>query len=111
MQTITEINVKDVVAQAIQQGVEVAEQTDDKGSNGSEAFQYVALSVKGQRKVQNQLKKLDTVHHDSYYGYLITVCSAGQGDYGYYKGEAFCNAVATSLKQNGISAYAADRLL
>lgn len=106
-----QINVEQVVNEAIAKGVEAANATDDKGSNGSEAFQYVQLRVKGQRKVQNQLKKIDAVRKDHYYGYLITRNSGLGTGYGFYKGEAFCDAVAKHLNANGITAYATDRLL
>lgn len=100
-----------IVKKAIQAGKEAATKTDDQGSNGSEAWQYVQLFVKGQRKLQNELKKIEGVKRDSYYGYLITAVECGIHGYGYYKGEAFCQAVAKSLRDDGIKAYAGDRLL
>lgn len=105
------MNVEQIVTEAIAKGKAAADATDDKGSNGSEAWQYVAITTKKLIKLQNQLKKIDAVKHDSYYGYLITPTRAGQMGYGYWKGEAFCDAVAAHLRDNGIVAYAHDRLL
>lgn len=109
--TTQELNVQAIVAEAIELGKKAADATDDQGSNGSEAFQYVQLRVKGQRKVQNQLKKIAVVTNDHYYGYMITSTDALGTGYGYYKADAFTATVATYLSDNGITAYAADRCL
>lgn len=106
-----ENKVAKIVSDAIAKGKEAADNTDDKGSNGSEAFQYVSLTTKKLIKLQNQLKKIDGAEKDFYYGWLITPLKAGELGYGFYKGEAFCEAVAKHLRDNGIVAYALDRLL
>lgn len=103
--------VVDIVHAAVLAGIKAADATDDKGSNGSEAFQYVQLNAKGDRKLQNQLKKAAGVKHDAFYGYIITATEASQYGYGYWKGEAFCDTIAKYLDEKGIPAYAADRLL
>lgn len=75
-------------------------------SNGSEAWQAVRFQTKGNRKLQNQLKKLDGVDHDAYWGYLISA----PFDH-YYKEEAYNDAFVKSLAENGIVATKVERLL
>lgn len=104
---------KDILDQAAEAAAQAIVDVDDKGTNGSEAWHYVQLRIKGQRKLQNDLKAIGAqkdydVDKDYYYGYIITSNLIGLG---FYKAEAWCRAFAHILNENGIYAYAKDRLL
>lgn len=97
----------------LEQIIEVA---NDKGlyaadaitqeSNGSEAWQAVQFKTKGNRKIQNELKKIEGVTRDSYWGYLIHAPFSN-----YYKEDAYLSAFVSSLQEQGIEANKVERLL
>ncbi len=87
--------------------VEEHEFTDvQKMSNGSEAWQAVQITTKNLRKLQNQLKKIEDVRRDYYWGYLI---SAPLNNF--YFEEVWTEAFADYLRRNGIGAHRVERLL
>ena len=75
-------------------------------SNGSEAWQAVSLRVKGMRKVQNQLKKIEDVRFDSYHGYLVSAPFSN-----YFLEEAWLKAFAGYVNKSSIPASYTERLL
>jgi hypothetical protein len=94
-----------VIEIANDRGLEAADQVT-RESNGSEAWQAVQFKTKGNRKLQNQLKKLEGVERDSYWGYLISA----PFDH-YYKEEAYNDAFVKVLGEHEIAAVKVERLL
>lgn len=106
----TELNVAEIIKTAKEYADQQVENTDfsevQEMSNGSEAWQAVSLRVKGMRKVQNQLKKIEDVRHDSYHGYLVSAPFSN-----FYKEEVWTEAFAKSVAASGIPANRTERLL
>ena len=75
-------------------------------SNGSEAWQAIQFTTKGNRKLQNELKKIDGITRDAYWGYITHAPFSN-----YYKEDAYLSAYAKVLNANGIQAHKVERLL
>ena len=105
-----ELAVKEIIEAAksfANKEVENAQFTEvEEKSNGSEAWQAVQLRVKGMRKVQNQLKKIEDVRYDSYHGYLVSAPFNN-----YFKEEVWTSAFAGFISKQGIPASRTERLL
>lgn len=80
--------------------------TDTSGSNGSEAWQAVAIRADGRTKLGRELRELG-VEHDGYWGYTISP----NGYNNYFAEEAWTKELAKRLTENGISARRVERLL
>lgn len=99
------MNLEQIIEVANDKGLYAADEVT-RESNGSEAWQAVQFQTKGNRKLQNQLKKIEGVRRDSYWGYLISAPFSN-----YYKEEAYLRAFVKSLSENGIKANYVERLL
>ena len=106
----SELNVAQIIEEAKTYANEEVAKTVfsevEQMSNGSEAWQAVGLQVKGMRKVQNQLKKIEDVRHDSYHGYLVSAPFSN-----YFKEEVWTSAFAGYVSKQGIPASRTERLL
>ena len=99
------LSVDNIIELAFTQAMEAAEAVT-RESNGSEAWQAVQFNTKGLRKLQNQLKKIDGIRHDSYWGYIHTAPL-----YNYYQEEAYTDKYVQVLRGYRISAQRVERLL
>jgi hypothetical protein len=78
-------------------------------SNGSEAWQSVRIRADGRSKIAKELKQIEDVEHDSYYGYLIS--PHGHCENNYYAEEVWTQRLEASLREKGFDARRAERLL
>lgn len=77
----------------------------EKAENGSAAWQVALISTKGERKLQNQLKKLG-YEKDSYWGYTVSAPHSN-----YHLEREWLKEFVRVLNEMGIKARRTERLL
>lgn len=106
-------DIKQIFQEAVPKATAVANAAitdENRGSNGSEAWQAVQIRVDGRSNIARQLKAMG-VEKDYYWGFTVSAVSLGVNINNYFAEEAFTKELENQLRAAGLDARRVERLL